>query len=167
MIGEVRYIWHSSGALEVLAPALTRSAFLRSLYNLHSSALVNLGFSDSFWIFLSNDIRFLHLCSYFLCNFSTLWKFSSTQHTYRLITLQMLFYRLLLLNNIVDPVISTHRHKFQRPISSQSKVTLPKRRAASPFTVFTRKRYPSPPHRCTPPLPTLVDTDINPLSNKI
>jgi hypothetical protein len=48
MIGEVRYIWHSSGALEVLAPALTRSAFLRSLYNLHRSALVNLGFSDSF-----------------------------------------------------------------------------------------------------------------------
>jgi hypothetical protein len=48
MIGEVRYIWHSSGALEVLAPALTRSAFLRSLYNLYRSALVNLGFSDSF-----------------------------------------------------------------------------------------------------------------------
>jgi hypothetical protein len=37
--------------------------------------------------------------------FSTLWKFSSTQHTYRLITLQILFYLLLLLNNIVDPVI--------------------------------------------------------------
>jgi hypothetical protein len=48
MIGEVRYIWHSSGALEVLAPALTRSAFLRSLHNLHRSTLVNLGFSDSF-----------------------------------------------------------------------------------------------------------------------
>jgi hypothetical protein len=48
MIGEVRYLWHSSGALKVLAPALTRSAFLRSLYNLHRSELVNLGFSDSF-----------------------------------------------------------------------------------------------------------------------
>jgi hypothetical protein len=48
MRGEVRYIWHSSGALEVLAPALTRSAFLRCLYNLHRSALVSLGFSDSF-----------------------------------------------------------------------------------------------------------------------
>jgi hypothetical protein len=107
MIGEVRYIrvLHSSGALKVFAPALTRSAFLRSLYNLHHSALVNLGFSDSFWIFLSNDVRFLHFCSYFLCNFSTLWKFSSTQHTYRLITLQILFYRLLLLNKIVDPDI--------------------------------------------------------------
>jgi hypothetical protein len=105
MIGEVRYVWHSSGALEVLAPALTRSAFLRSLHNPHRSALLNLGFSDSFWIFLSNDIRFLHFFSDFLCNFSTLWKFSSTQHTYRLITLQILFYRLLLLNNIVDPVI--------------------------------------------------------------
>jgi hypothetical protein len=105
MIGEVRYIWHSSGALEVPALALTRSAFLRSLYNLHRSALVNFGFSDSFWIFLSNYIRFLHFCSYFLCNFSTLWNFSSTQHTYRLITLQILFYRSLLLNNIVDPLI--------------------------------------------------------------
>jgi hypothetical protein len=130
MIGEVRYIWHSSGALEghtqkngavsivnsfasapffcvcpVLAPVLTSSAFLRSLYNLHRSALVNLGFYDSFWICLSNDIRFLHFCSYFLYNLSTLWKFSSTQHTYRLVTLQNLFYRLLLLNNIVDPVI--------------------------------------------------------------
>jgi hypothetical protein len=48
MIGEVRYIWHRSGALEVLAPALTCTAFLRSLYNLHRSALLNLGFSDSF-----------------------------------------------------------------------------------------------------------------------
>jgi hypothetical protein len=47
-IGEVRYIWHSSGALEVLAPALTPSNFLRSLYNLHRSALAKLGFSDSF-----------------------------------------------------------------------------------------------------------------------
>jgi hypothetical protein len=61
--------------------------------------------SKAFWIFLSNYIRFLHFCSYFLCNLSTLWKFSSTQHTYRLITLQILFYRLLLLNNIVYPVI--------------------------------------------------------------
>jgi hypothetical protein len=37
--------------------------------------------------------------------FSTLSKFSSTQNTYRLITLQTLSYWLLLLNNIVDPVI--------------------------------------------------------------
>jgi hypothetical protein len=71
---EVRYIWHSSGALEVLAPALMRSDLLRSLYNLHRSALVNLGFSDSFGIFLSNYIRVLPFCSYFLCNFFDIMK---------------------------------------------------------------------------------------------
>jgi hypothetical protein len=167
MIGEVRYIWHSSGALKVLAPALMRSAFLRSLYNLLRLALVNLGFSDSFWIFLSNDIHFLHFCSYFLCNFSTLWKFSSTQHSYRLITLQIVFYRLLLLNNIVDPVILYT----STPISTSylfaiQSYTAQTSRGVAIFSVHAQA-LPLPPHGCTPPLPTILDTDINPLSNKI
>jgi hypothetical protein len=169
MIGEVRYIlvWHRSGALEVLAPTLTRSAFLRSLYNLHLSALINLGFSDSFWIFLSNYTRFLHFCSYFLCNLSTLWKFSLTQHFYRLITLQILFYRLLLLNTIVDPV-SLYT---STPISTSYLFAIQRYTAQTPrgvdiFSVHAQA-LPLPPHSCTPPLPTILDTDINPLSNKI
>jgi hypothetical protein len=153
MIGEVRYIWHSSGALEVLAPALTRSAFLRALYNLHRSTLVNLGFSDSFWIFLSNDIRLLHFCSYFLCNFSTLWKFYSTQHTYRRITLQILFYRLLLLNNIVYPVILYT----STPISTSYIFAIQSYTAQTPRGVAIysvhAQALPLPPHRCTPPYP--------------
>jgi hypothetical protein len=105
MIGEVRYIWHSSGALEVLAPALTRSAILRSLYNLHRSALVNVGLSDSSWIFLSNDIRFLHFCSYFLCNFFDIMKIFFNSSNLSAYNFTNFILSTIILINIVDPVI--------------------------------------------------------------
>lgn len=46
-------------------------------------------------------------------------------YNYWFINFQILFYRLLLLNTIADPVIAYKSKQFNRPMPSHSKVTLP------------------------------------------
>jgi hypothetical protein len=99
--------------------------------------------------------------------FSTIWNFSSTQHIYRLITLQISFYRLLLLNNIVDtdilytstPISTSYLFAIQR-------YTVQTSRGVAIFSVHAQALR-LPPSQLHTPLPTILDTDINPLSNNI
>jgi hypothetical protein len=69
--------------------------------------------------------------------------------------------------NIIDPVIL-----YTSTIISTSYLfaiqsyTAQTPRVVAIYSVHAQA-LPLPPHRCTPPLPTILDTDINPLSNKI
>lgn len=97
----------------------------------------------------------------------TLWTFTSTQYTYQLITFKILFYRLLLLNNIVDTVILYKT----APMSSSYFFTVQSYNAQTPhgngiFSVRIQVLL-LVHHRITPPLPNTLGKDINPLSNKI